>query len=88
MEQSNIANTYNFGLNTFSLANQTTWVIDIASLWCPSDPDIMNNYFGYAFTNYAGTWATSPSIPASSTPPRGRRMADDPKPDERDHLLL
>jgi prepilin-type N-terminal cleavage/methylation domain-containing protein/prepilin-type processing-associated H-X9-DG protein len=71
MEQSNIANTYNFSLNTFSAANTTTQVQDIASLWCPSDPDIMNNYFGYAFTNYAGNLGYFPQYPRELDYPKG-----------------
>jgi prepilin-type N-terminal cleavage/methylation domain-containing protein/prepilin-type processing-associated H-X9-DG protein len=71
MEQSNIANTYNFSQNTFSALNATTKGIDIASLWCPSDPDIMNNYFGYAFTSYMGNLGYFPQYPREFQYPKG-----------------
>ena len=71
MEQTSTANTYNYSLNTFSLANSTTQVIDIASLWCPSDPDIMTNYFGYAFTSYAGNLGYFPQYPREFNYPKG-----------------
>jgi prepilin-type N-terminal cleavage/methylation domain-containing protein/prepilin-type processing-associated H-X9-DG protein len=71
MEQANIANTYNFSQNTFSALNATTKAIDIASLWCPSDPDIMNNYFGYAFTSYTGNLGYFPQYPREFAYPYG-----------------
>jgi prepilin-type processing-associated H-X9-DG protein len=71
MEQANIANTYNFSLNTFSVANTTTQDKDIASLWCPSDPDIMTNRVGYAFTSYGGNMGYFPQYPREFNYPKG-----------------
>ena len=79
MEQSNVSNTYNFSANTFDWANTTTAGIGVSSMWCPSDPDIMQarvaggffSSYPFAFTSYASCLGYFPSYPRESTYPKG-----------------
>jgi len=70
-EQTNAANTYNYSLNTFSATNTSTAAMAIASLWCPSDPDIMQIKVGWAYTSYAGNLGYFPQYPRELTYPKG-----------------
>ena len=49
----------------------------------------MNNYFGYAFTSYAGNLGYFPQYPREFNYPKGSSQWQTIHgPDERDHLLL
>ncbi len=76
MEQVNVYNSMNFSRSVYVYANQTVYRTGVATLWCPSDPnisrivtyptgiaDVPSGQFMYHFTSYAGcsgTWDPEP----------------------------
>jgi len=80
MEQNNASNTYNYSMMTFDIENTTTSSIGLNSLWCPSDPDIMQSRIAYgfidqpypfAFSSYASCLGYFPSYPREVLYPHG-----------------
>jgi len=80
LEQTNVSNSYNYSMMTFDIENTTTSGFGIATLWCPSDPDIMqsriaygfiDNPYPFAFSSYASCLGYYPSYPRELNYPHG-----------------
>jgi prepilin-type N-terminal cleavage/methylation domain-containing protein/prepilin-type processing-associated H-X9-DG protein len=52
LEQGPIYNAFNFTQNIFDAANSTVCVVAIQTLWCPSDPKVMQQSFGLGYLPY------------------------------------
>src|SRR5579883_1597721 len=58
MEQTALANAYNFSIGSYDLGNRTVLASGIATLWCPSDPTISQGLPASSQSNF-GTYISS-----------------------------
>jgi prepilin-type N-terminal cleavage/methylation domain-containing protein/prepilin-type processing-associated H-X9-DG protein len=59
MEQTALANAYNYSIASYDLGNRTVLASGIATLWCPSDPTISQGAPAPANTSNFGTYISS-----------------------------
>jgi len=70
-EQSPIFNAFNSNVNIFDVQNDTINGIGMSTLWCPSDPLVSADYYGYSYfymlkfkmNSYGGNLGYFPSYP-------------------------
>ena len=70
-EQSQIFNAFNSNVNIFDVQNDTINGIGMSVLWCPSDPLVSQDYYGYSYfyklkfkmNSYGGNLGYFPSYP-------------------------
>ena len=71
IEQTQIANAFNSNVNIFDTANDTINGVGISSFWCPSDPLVSQDYYGYSYfyklkikmNSYGGSLGYFPNYP-------------------------
>jgi prepilin-type N-terminal cleavage/methylation domain-containing protein/prepilin-type processing-associated H-X9-DG protein len=59
IEQGPIFNAYNSNVNCFDAPNTTIYGVGISTFWCPSDPLVSNDWWGYG---YFGTQPNGTSL--------------------------
>jgi prepilin-type N-terminal cleavage/methylation domain-containing protein/prepilin-type processing-associated H-X9-DG protein len=70
-EQSQIFNAFNSNVNIFDVQNDTINGIGMSTLWCPSDPLVAEDYYGYSYfyklkfkmNSYGGSLGYFPNYP-------------------------
>jgi prepilin-type N-terminal cleavage/methylation domain-containing protein/prepilin-type processing-associated H-X9-DG protein len=71
MEQAPIYNAFNSNVNIFDVQNDTINGIGMSVLWCPSDPLVSQDYYGYSYfyklkfkmNSYGGNMGYFPNYP-------------------------